>query len=150
MHQFIDIQSWPLVYLHMPAQVADQDADAALAQITALYARAERFVLVLDGAQLPRHSVRFMRAYTQWSRKNLALQKCFCAGAVRMKQSQNDGMMHSDCKHVIVRPARLIQAASSPARPRPHYRHRPGLMRRSKVLLARLKRCRAAFPCMPS
>ena len=85
MHQFIDIQSWPLVYLHMPAQVADQDADAALAQITALYARAESFVLVLDGAQLPRHSVRFMRAYTQWSRKNLALQKCFCAGAVRIE-----------------------------------------------------------------
>eukprot|EP01037_Dinobryon_pediforme_P028644 gene28644-32004_t len=69
----------------MPAQVADQDADAALAQITALYARAERFVLVLDGAQVPRHSVRFMRAYTQWSRKNLAPQKRFCAGAVRIE-----------------------------------------------------------------
>jgi len=85
MDQFIDIQSWPLVYLHMPVQVDDQDADAALAQIVALYRRSERFVLVLDGVELPRHSKRFMHAYTQWSKQNLALQRNFCAGAVRIE-----------------------------------------------------------------
>lgn len=84
MNDFIDTRSWPLVYLHMPAQVPDTEADARLAQFKALYARAEPFVLVMDGEELPRHSPRFVSAYVQWSRDN-AEQQRLCAGAIRIE-----------------------------------------------------------------
>lgn len=84
MHDFIDTRSWPLVYLHMPTQVADTDADDRLAEIRALYARAERFVLLMDGEELPRHSPRFVSTYVQWNRENAA-QLHHCVGAIRIE-----------------------------------------------------------------
>ncbi|MBT1539892.1 hypothetical protein B7R78_0023380 [Ralstonia solanacearum] len=84
MHDFIDTRSWPIVYLHMPTQVADTDADARLAEIRALYARAEPFVLLMDGEELPRHSPRFVSTYVQWSRENTA-QLHHCVGAIRIE-----------------------------------------------------------------
>ncbi|MEZ0188825.1 hypothetical protein RSP795_19620 [Ralstonia solanacearum] len=84
MHDFIDTRSWPIVYLHMPTQVADTDADDRLAEIRALYARAERFVLLMDGEELPRHSPRFVSTYVQWSRENAA-QLHHCVGAIRIE-----------------------------------------------------------------
>ncbi|AIO69294.1 hypothetical protein DM82_4188 [Burkholderia oklahomensis] len=84
MNDFIDTRSWPLVYLHMPAQVPDTEADARLAQFKALYTRAEPFVLLMDGEELPRHSPRFVSAYVQWSRDNVAQQR-LCAGAIRIE-----------------------------------------------------------------
>ncbi|MCL9843556.1 hypothetical protein [Ralstonia solanacearum] len=84
MHDFIDTRSWPIVYLHMPKQVADTDADDRLAEIRALYARAEPFVLLMDGEELPRHSPRFVSTYVQWSRENTA-QLHHCVGAIRIE-----------------------------------------------------------------
>ncbi|KFX28854.1 hypothetical protein [Ralstonia solanacearum] len=84
MHDFIDTRSWPIVYLHMPTQVADTDADDRLAEIRALYARAEPFVLLMDGEELPRHSPRFVSTYVQWSRENAA-QLHHCVGAIRIE-----------------------------------------------------------------
>lgn len=85
MDDFIDARHWPLVVLHMPEQVPDERSDALIAQLEALYARALPFVLLMDGAELPRHSARFMAAYAHWSRENHALQRRFCLGAVRIE-----------------------------------------------------------------
>jgi len=89
MHQFIDIQFWPLVYLQMPTQIPDEHAEIALAQIVAMYSSTERFVLLLGGADIPRHSARFMQAYTQWCKKNFALQQISCVGAIRVEADAN-------------------------------------------------------------
>ncbi|MBB5736251.1 hypothetical protein FHT09_001991 [Xanthomonas arboricola] len=84
MTQFVDTRDWPLVALHMPEHVPDAQADALLAQLQAVYARAEPYVLLMQGAQLPRQSAQFMAAYTRWSRDSFALQQRYCLGAVRV------------------------------------------------------------------
>ncbi|MCC4620770.1 hypothetical protein LL965_11975 [Xanthomonas cassavae CFBP 4642] len=81
---FVDTRDWPLVALHMPEYVPDAQADALMAQLQAVYARAERHVLLLQGAQLPRHSAHFMTLYTRWSKDSFALQQRDCLGAVRV------------------------------------------------------------------
>lgn len=88
MNDFVDTRSWPLAHLHMPLQVSDNQAAELLAQIESLHARAEPFALLMDGAELPRHSPRFMQAYTQWSRDNFALQQRYCVGAVRIEADE--------------------------------------------------------------
>lgn len=88
MNDFVDTRHWPLVGLHMPEHVPDERSDGLMAQLKALYARAEPFVLLMDGAELPRHSARFMAAYAQWSRDNLALQRRYCLGAVRIEADE--------------------------------------------------------------
>ena len=85
MKDFIDTRHWPLVALHMPEQIPDERSGALMAQLEALYARAECFVLLMDGAELPRRSPCFMAAYAQWSRDHLALQQRYCLGAVRIE-----------------------------------------------------------------
>lgn len=84
MSDFIDTRRWPLAHLHMPAHVPDADADRRLGEIAALYARAEPFVLIMDGVDLPRHSARFVTTYAAWSRDNAELQRRYCLGAVRV------------------------------------------------------------------
>ena len=93
MNDFIDTRSWPLVYLHMPAQVSDADANDRLAEIKALYARGERFALLLDGENIPRHSPRFVSAYMQWSRDNLTLMRQ-CVGAIRIEADATRRQSH--------------------------------------------------------
>lgn len=88
MNGFVDTRSWPLVYLHMPVRVHDNQATELLAEIQALYARAEPFALVMTGAELPRHSARFMSAYAQWSCDNFALQQRYCVGSVRVEADE--------------------------------------------------------------
>ncbi|MGQ5247299.1 hypothetical protein [Xanthomonas arboricola] len=68
----------------MPEHVPDAQTDALMAQLQAVYARAEPYVLLLQGAQLPRQSAHFMAAYTRWSRDSFALQQRDCLGAVRV------------------------------------------------------------------
>lgn len=85
MENVIDARDWPLVYFTMPAQVADEQADAVLAQITAIYDRAAPFVLCMDGPALPQHSPQFLTAYLQWSKAHHALQQRYCRGAIRIE-----------------------------------------------------------------
>src|SRR6218665_4197402 len=73
MNDFINGRDWPLAGLHMPERVPDEQADTLMAQLEALYARAEPHVPLMDGAQPPRQSARFMAAYTPWSPANLGL-----------------------------------------------------------------------------
>ncbi|NHF68377.1 hypothetical protein FFY45_22250 [Xanthomonas hortorum] len=84
MTPFVDTRDWPLVTLHMPEHVPDAQAGALMAQLQAVYARAERHVLLLQGAQLPRQSAHFMTLYTRWSKDSFALQQRDCLGAVRV------------------------------------------------------------------
>jgi len=95
MNDFIDTRHWPVVYLHMPEQVDDADAEDRLAQIKALYARGEPFALVLDGEEIPRHSPRFMSAYAQWSRDN-ATQMRHCVGAIRVEADASRLLAHEE------------------------------------------------------
>lgn len=85
MENVIDTRDWPLVYFTMPLQVADEQAAAVLAQITAIYDRAAPFVLCMDGPALPQHSPQFLSAYLQWSKANHALQQRYCRGAIRIE-----------------------------------------------------------------
>ncbi|MFT4252987.1 MAG: hypothetical protein QM608_10920 [Caulobacter sp.] len=82
---FIETQDWPVARLVMPEQVADADAQDRLAQLKALYDRAEPFVLIMEGVELPRHSPGFMKAYAEWSMATLDLQRRWCLGAVRIE-----------------------------------------------------------------
>ncbi|PWC09769.1 hypothetical protein B4923_18820 [Brenneria roseae subsp. americana] len=84
-NEFIDTQYWPLVFLHMPEQVPDEQAGDYLAQIEVLYARHQPFVLCMTGADLPHHSSVFMAAYLQWTTDNVSLQQQYCAGAIRIE-----------------------------------------------------------------
>lgn len=84
----IDAACWPLVVLRMPNHVPDEDADELLVRIQALYGRNEPFALLLEGAELPRHSPRLMNAYAKWSRDNHALQQRYCVGAVRIEADE--------------------------------------------------------------
>ncbi|MCW5263156.1 hypothetical protein D5045_24385 [Verminephrobacter eiseniae] len=88
MNDFINVRDWPLVGLHMPERVPDEQADTLMAQLEALYARAEPHVLLMDGAQQPRQSARFMAAYIRWSRENFDLQQRYCLGAVRIVEDE--------------------------------------------------------------
>lgn len=83
--QFIDTQAWPEVRLSMPEQIPDTQAESYMAQIAELYARAQRFVLYMTGADLPHHSPVFMNRYLQWTRDNVSLQQRYCAGAIRIE-----------------------------------------------------------------
>lgn len=84
-HEFIDTQHWPLVFLHMPEQVPDEQADDYLTQIEALYARHQPFVLCMTGADLPHHSPVFMADYLQWTAGNVSQQQQYCAAAIRIE-----------------------------------------------------------------
>ncbi|WP_334186121.1 hypothetical protein [Novosphingobium sp.] len=85
MTTFVDTRDWPLARLVMPEHVADAEAEGHIAQLVALYDRQERFVLLLAGAELPRHSPAFMKAYAQWSMSTLELARRYCLGAVRVE-----------------------------------------------------------------
>ncbi|UUE34960.1 hypothetical protein [Pectobacterium aroidearum] len=84
-HPFLDTHAWPIVFLHMPEQVPDEESANYMAQINQLYARKERFVLCMTGADLPHRSPVFMNAYLQWTRDNLSQQQQYCAGAIRIE-----------------------------------------------------------------
>lgn len=88
MDDFVDTRNWPLVGLHMPARVADDQITGMIAQLEALYARAEPFVLVMEGVEFPSQSGRFMATYTQWSRDNFTAQQRYCLGAVRIEADE--------------------------------------------------------------
>lgn len=83
--QFIDTQAWPEVRLSMPEQIPDAQTESYMAKIAELYARQQRFVLYMTGADLPHHSPVFMNRYLQWTRDNLGLQQRYCAGAIRIE-----------------------------------------------------------------
>lgn len=85
---FIDAQAWPKVLLSMPEQVPDAQSESYMAQIHQLYARQQRFVLYMTGADLPHHSPLFMNSYLQWTRDNVDLQKQYCAGAIRIEADE--------------------------------------------------------------
>lgn len=85
MQDFIDTSAWPLVRLTMPEKVEDESANIYMRQMEALYDRASPFVLIMAGAEIPRHSPRFMNAYGAWSRENSELQRLYCIGAVRVE-----------------------------------------------------------------
>ncbi|MDC9818886.1 hypothetical protein ABRQ07_08340 [Pectobacterium polonicum] len=87
-HPFLDTHAWPIVFLHMPEQVPDNESAAYMAQITQLYAAQERVVLCMTGADLPHHSPVFMNAYLQWTRDNVNLQRQYCAGAIRIESDE--------------------------------------------------------------
>jgi len=82
---FIDTQFWPEVWLSMPEQIPDSQAESYMAQIEMLYARQRRFVLYMTGTDLPHHSPVFMGRYLQWTRDNVTLQQRYCAGAIRIE-----------------------------------------------------------------
>jgi hypothetical protein len=82
---FIDTEAWPEVWLSMPEQVPDSQAESYMAQIQQLYARQQRFVLYMTGADLPHHSSAFMNSYLQWTRDNISQQQRYCAGAIRIE-----------------------------------------------------------------
>ncbi|ACT12484.1 MULTISPECIES: hypothetical protein [Pectobacterium] len=84
-HPFLDTHAWPIVFLHMPEQVPDEKSANYMAQINQLYARKERFVLCMTGADLPHRSPVFMNAYLQWTRDNVIQQQQYCAGAIRIE-----------------------------------------------------------------
>ncbi|MEI7411678.1 hypothetical protein [Pectobacterium aroidearum] len=84
-HPFLDTHTWPIVFLHMPEQVPDEESANYMAQINQLYARKERFVLCMTGADLPHRSPVFMNAYLQWTRDNVSQQQQYCAGAIRIE-----------------------------------------------------------------
>ncbi|MBA5600005.1 MULTISPECIES: hypothetical protein [Pectobacterium] len=84
-HPFLDTHAWPIVFLHMPEQVPDEESANYMAQINQLYARKERFVLCMTGADLPHRSPVFMNAYLQWTRDNQSQQQQYCAGAIRIE-----------------------------------------------------------------
>ncbi|WP_225181203.1 hypothetical protein [Pectobacterium aroidearum] len=84
-HTFLDTHAWPIVFLHMPEQVPDEESANYMAQINQLYARKERFVLCMTGANLPHRSPVFMNAYLQWTRDNVSQQQQYCAGAIRIE-----------------------------------------------------------------
>lgn len=88
MKEFIDMRHWPLVGLHMPEQVADERAGDMIAQLESLYARAEPFVLLLEGVEFPRQSGRFMTTYAQWSRDRFVDQQRYCLGALRIETDE--------------------------------------------------------------
>ncbi len=88
MKGFIDARHWPLVSLHMPEQVVEEQTSGLIAQLESLYARAEPFVLLMDGVELPQHSGHFMAAYAQWSRDSFAKQQRYCLGAVRIEADE--------------------------------------------------------------
>lgn len=85
MIEFVDARCWPLVDLHMPEVVPNDQAAAYLAAYAALFTRGERFALLMDGAELPHHSPTFMTGYMDWVTANHALQQRWCAGAVRLQ-----------------------------------------------------------------
>ncbi|WP_226993657.1 hypothetical protein [Burkholderia plantarii] len=95
MTDFIDTRLWPIVQLHMPAQVDDASADERLAQFQAVHTRGERFVFLLDGEELPRHSPRFMSAYTQWTHEHVELLRN-CAGAIRIEPDPRQRGVHEE------------------------------------------------------
>lgn len=88
MKEFIDMRHWPLVGLHMPEQVADERAGDMIAQLESLYARAEPFVLLMEGVEFPRQSGRFMTTYAQWSRDRFVDQQRYCLGALRIETDE--------------------------------------------------------------
>lgn len=88
MKEFTDMRHWPLVGLHMPAQVADGRVGDMIEQLESLYARAEPFVLLLEGVELPRQSARFMTTYAQWSRERFGEQQRYCLGALRVETDE--------------------------------------------------------------
>ncbi|WP_208605522.1 hypothetical protein [Methylobacterium tarhaniae] len=69
----------------MPDHVPDASSEILLNDLKALYAKQDRFVLIMTGAELPQNSPRFMADYLAWSRETVALQSRFCAGAVRVE-----------------------------------------------------------------
>lgn len=82
---FIDTEAWPEVQLSMPEQVPDSQAESYMTQVHQLYARQQRFVLYMTGADLPHHSPAFMNRYLQWTRDNISQQQRYCAGAIRIE-----------------------------------------------------------------
>ena len=86
MIDFVDTRPWPLVELHMPAVIPDDRAADYLAAYAALFARDERFVLLMGGVEAPQHSPAFMAAYLAWGEANRALQRRWCAGAIRIER----------------------------------------------------------------
>ena len=88
MKEFIDTGRWPLVGLHMPEEVPDERTQELIGQLESLYAQAKPFVLLMQGAELPKRSKRFMAAYSQWSRESFSKQQRYCLGAVRVEQNK--------------------------------------------------------------
>lgn len=80
-----DLSRWPVARYRMPERVLDAEAETRIAEFDALIARGERFVLVLHGPEMPKHSPGFMKAYRAWFNANKEAQKRFCAGAVRVE-----------------------------------------------------------------
>ncbi|WP_029554471.1 hypothetical protein [Verminephrobacter aporrectodeae] len=88
MKEFIDTRHWPLVSLHMPHRVADEQANGMIEQFESLYARAQPFVLLMDGVEFPRQSGRFMATCAQWSRDRFTEQQRYCLGAIRIEADE--------------------------------------------------------------
>lgn len=85
MFDFVETRGWPLVDLHMPEIVPDDQATDYVAAYAALFAHGEPFVLLMDGNEVPNHSPTFMTTYLEWVEANRALQQQWCAGAVRIE-----------------------------------------------------------------
>ena len=82
---YFDLSGWPLARCQVPERVPDTEVEARIAAFDAILARNERFVLIFHGAEMPKDSPRFMRAYKAWFNATKATQKRLCAGAVRVE-----------------------------------------------------------------
>lgn len=85
---FVDTRTWPIVRLTMPDHVPDAEAEAHVEQLQAVYALEEPFVLIMAGAELPRHSPAFMQAYGAWAMTSMEVQRRLCRGAVRIEPDE--------------------------------------------------------------
>ncbi|WP_437729161.1 hypothetical protein [Sorangium sp. So ce861] len=81
----IDMSRWPIVHYEMPEHVPDDEAPRHVDVFNGVLERNEPFVLIFSGAEMPSKSMRFLRLYDAWSKRNFAAQKRLCRGAVRVE-----------------------------------------------------------------
>ncbi|WP_395396594.1 hypothetical protein WBP07_28370 [Novosphingobium sp. BL-8A] len=108
MNSFINTREWPIARLVMPDEVADHEAQGHIACLAALYEPREPFVLLMAGAELPRHSPAFMKAYVEWSMGTLDLAREYCLGAIRVEPDSHLRQGYQE------RAAKALEAGTQP------------------------------------
>jgi hypothetical protein len=82
----VDDTHWPLALCTFRGVPRGEDVESWLADMSALYARGKRFVMLAEVAT-SRHDVSHVRRIGEWARENRAVIRATCAGAAVMVQS---------------------------------------------------------------
>jgi hypothetical protein len=82
----VDDTHWPLALCTFQGNPSGDDVESWLADMSALYARGKRFVMLADVAT-SRHDLSHVKRIGEWARENRALIRATCAAAAVMVRS---------------------------------------------------------------